>query len=210
MKSDVNSKLQKLITHSKDARIKELLAEMPKPVNKIEIYDDRAEMELTSDNAFGRKRPGSMIICLHGKEGAILALNQLSDRMFNPKTKAWMRITEVINVAQSDPAIADNPDAMEFLAMMKTLSDEAWGHWNIRNVLKPLVDFLKSENASFAASQKNEEPRKWVLSEWLNRPDQGQKKAPFSRQYALLVKKKFGLIVLPEQISRNWLPKTKK
>lgn len=60
------------------------------------------------------------------------------------------------------------------------------------------------------ASQKNEATRNWVVMEWHNRHDQNQTKAAFARQYANLVKNKFGLKVNPETISRDWLPKTKK
>ncbi len=60
-----------------------------------------------------------------------------------------------------------------------------------------------------AASSKNEKAREWALSEWMNRPDTGQGKAAFGRQYAPLVKKKFRLPVTPETIARDWLPKSK-
>ena len=58
-----------------------------------------------------------------------------------------------------------------------------------------------------AASLKNVAMREWVLSEWKSRPDQSQGKAAFSRQYSLLVKQKSGLLVNPDTIARDWLPK---
>lgn len=65
------------------------------------------------------------------------------------------------------------------------------------------------EKASKAAASKNIEPRGWVVTEWAKRSDKGQSKASFARQYATLVKKKFGVVVLPDTISRDWLPKSK-
>jgi len=74
-----------------------------------------------------------------------------------------------------------------------------------------------SQIASDNAKSKNARARAWVLSEWLNRDDQGQSKASFARQYAALVKTKFrdtdkgkDQTVTPETIARDWLPKTKK
>ncbi len=64
-----------------------------------------------------------------------------------------------------------------------------------------------SRRTSDAAKSKNAKPREWVRNEWASRSDKGQSKASFARQYAPLVKKRFGVDVTPEQISRVWLPK---
>lgn len=138
------------------------------------------------------------------------AFERYTKELFTPETRSWMRLSEVIDAAQVDPAISSNPEAVEFLSMMKTLAAPAWGHWKLSHVLQPLVDHVKSENARIAASQKNEAPRLWVLSKWESRTDQGQAKAAFARQYAPLVKKEFGLIVTPETIARDWLPRARK
>ena len=143
----------------------------------------------------------------------IESLEIFARRIITPKTIAWMRVASLIESAQCDPAISANPGAMDFLQMMKTLSGEAWGHWELSRVLQPLIDQVNSAKASFAASQKhkkNDAPHDWVLSEWKNRTDQGQSKDSFGRQYAQLVNKRFGLTVTPGTISRDWLPKTKK
>lgn len=67
-----------------------------------------------------------------------------------------------------------------------------------------------SANCAEMASLKNAKPRAWVLSEWNKRTDPEQGKAAFARQFAPLVKKQFDLIVNPETIARDWLPKVKK
>lgn len=67
----------------------------------------------------------------------------------------------------------------------------------------------RSQVKSKAASLKNVAVREWVLSEWEKRPDKSQGKAAFSRQYSQLVKQKKGLVVNPDTIAREWLPKGK-
>lgn len=137
------------------------------------------------------------------------AMQRFSDLLITPKTKAWARISELLSDAQSDAVISNNEEAVEFLSIVKMLSDGAWGHWDLQRVFRPIADHISSEKASNAARQKNEEPRAWVLTEWENRTDKWQKKAPFSRQYSPLVKKKFDLVVNPETIARDWIPKSK-
>jgi hypothetical protein len=66
-----------------------------------------------------------------------------------------------------------------------------------------------SQKASQAAKSKNSVERAWVLIEWNNRKDKNQKRAAFAREFVQLVKKKFGVIVTTETISRDWLPKAK-
>ena len=67
-----------------------------------------------------------------------------------------------------------------------------------------------SQRAADIARQKNAGPRAWVLKEWEDRPDLGQSKASFARQYVPLVKKHFDLLVTEDTIKRDWLPKSGK
>lgn len=60
------------------------------------------------------------------------------------------------------------------------------------------------------ASLKNETVREWVLNAWEKRPDKGQTKAAFSRDYVHFVKQKFGQKFDAQTIARDWLPKAKK
>lgn len=71
------------------------------------------------------------------------------------------------------------------------------------------LDRSYSAHKSEIARSKNAIPRAWVRSEWASRTDIEQGKAAFARVYAPLIKKQFGLIVNPETISRDWLPKSK-
>ena len=73
--------------------------------------------------------------------------------------------------------------------------------------------FLDRSIASYRAEiarSKNAAPRAWCLSQWESRTDKGQSKASFARQYAPMVKKSFSLIVTPETIARDWLPRANK
>jgi hypothetical protein len=132
------------------------------------------------------------------------------DKQFPPETGAWKRIANIVREAKTDPKISESQRAVSFLAMIEAIADRALGNDSPEQVLSPLADFLKSQHATHIAQLKNETARLWVLQEWENRTDQGQKKAPFARQFAPLVKKKFDLIVTPETIARDWLPSTKK
>lgn len=132
------------------------------------------------------------------------------NELITPHTKAWIRVTELLGAAKHDPVVSVNPDAIQFLSLVSQIAERAWGHWDLGQVFEPMVSALNSMNASEAAKQKNKVPHEWVLSEWQNRPDKGQGKAAFARQYAPLVKKQFNLIVNPETIARDWLPKIKK
>lgn len=67
-----------------------------------------------------------------------------------------------------------------------------------------------SKRAAQNASMKNAEPRAWVQKEWENRSDLGQSKSSFARQYVLLVKQRFSVLVTDETIKRDWLPKSGK
>ena len=155
----------------------------------------------------GNARPvATMTIGFDSREN----LQNFLDKKFSPETGAWKRIAQIASNAKSDPWVIGSQTAVSFLGMIQAIADRAVGGYSAEEVLAPLSDFLKSEQAKRNAQSKNEAPRAWVLSEWLNRPDQGQKKAPFARQYSPLVKKQFGLIVNPDTIARDWLPKAKK
>lgn len=131
-----------------------------------------------------------------------------------PGGGAWKRISELMREAKSDPAIKHNEGAVDFLSMMETLTKYAFSHWDAKMTLKPIIDHGDERGASLrsrnAAQSKNAEPRAWVLSEWDGRTNKDEKKAEFARQYSQKVRLKFNLIVNPETISREWLPKTKK
>lgn len=127
------------------------------------------------------------------------------------ESQCWLEILETIAQLKQKPNISNNSGAMGFLAVMEKLASPAWGSWELADVLQPLIDQINSEKARHSASQKNLEPRSWVISEWASRSDKNQGKAAFSRQYAPLVKKQFGVIVNPDTIARDWLPRgTKK
>ena len=172
--------------------------------------DGRVEMELNAHEKDGEPKRAALLISVGGADQQLKALQRYTDELFTPQTRAWMRIAELLDAAQVDPAISINPEAVEFLSTMNVLASPAWGHWKLSEVLQPLADYVKSENARIVASQKNEAPRLWVFLKWASRIDQGQSKAAFARQYAPLVKKEFGLIVTSETIARDWLPRNRK
>ena len=66
-----------------------------------------------------------------------------------------------------------------------------------------------SADKAAIARSKNAKPRAWCLKQWQNRSDTAQRKTEFARQFAPLVKRHFGLIVSPNTIARDWLPKVK-
>lgn len=72
------------------------------------------------------------------------------------------------------------------------------------------LDLGYSQHKAEIARSKNAAPRAWVLTAWMDRKDEGQSKAAFSRQYAILVKQVFKLAVTADTIARDWLPKNKK
>jgi hypothetical protein len=62
-----------------------------------------------------------------------------------------------------------------------------------------------SATASGNASRRNQEERQLVQDAWRNRPDPGQGKAAFARQWSALLKKQTGAIVTARQIETRWL-----
>lgn len=130
-----------------------------------------------------------------------------SDDIFCPETRAWKELWKTLQGALKDPRIEFNPEVVRFTSSMLALVERASGHWDYESVLQPLERRFMSVQASRMAAKKNLGPREWVKNEWAARSDKGQSKASFARQYAPLVKKRFGVDVTPEQISRVWLPK---
>lgn len=151
----------------------------------------------------------------HGEPvAADLVEMALIDALMAPKMMGWVHTCKHLMNALDDPNVQQNPDAVSILTSALTDIQGFVGEdkadsffWCEKH--KAAQEAL-SNQASQAAKQKNKLPREWVLSAWTSRPDRAQKKAAFSRQYALLVKKEFDLIVTPDTIARDWLPKAKK
>lgn len=137
------------------------------------------------------------------------------ERLFSSKEVAsWEAAQGHIENALLDPVVSSTPKVVAMLQdVLGAINDNA-----DRPASESLDvwDFLRSDlarkeartvQARIAAMSKNARPRAWVSSEWINRSDKGQSKASFARQYAPLVKNRFGVDVTPNQIERVWLPK---
>lgn len=128
----------------------------------------------------------------------------------DPEFLAWNRIYYHFHQALSDPVVKASDEVFgvactwyEKLFMYSLRPDNPkTPDEEYRNVI--------SNHSSANASKKNAEPRAWVLAEWKIRPDPGQSKASFARQYVPLVKKRFGVLVTEDTIKRDWLPKSAK
>jgi hypothetical protein len=134
---------------------------------------------------------------------------ELVELYYPPKTWAWRRISEICREAMHDADICRVPEAVAFLKMVESITERAYGDDSDKEILRPLTDILKSDEARKNAQSKNSAARAWVLEEWGSRADKGQGKAAFSRQHSPLVKQKFSLLVTPDTIARDWLPKGK-
>lgn len=131
----------------------------------------------------------------------------------NPKALAWERASKYLLEAMNDPEIQVNPETVKVIQSWFDTLDWASGSASAEEVAPPeelIATRARSEDAANKASKKNAYPRAWVLTEWESRPDPGQKKAPFARQYVPLVKKRFGVLVTEDTIKRDWLPKSGK
>ncbi len=128
---------------------------------------------------------------------------------YPPETGAWKRIAEIATLAKGDQWVMQSESAVAFLGMVEAIANRTMGGDSPSQILGPLSEFLKSEQARKNAQSKNKKARTWVLSEWETRSDKNQGKAAFSRQHSPLVKQKFSLIVNPDTIARDWLPKVK-
>ncbi|MDO8699230.1 MAG: hypothetical protein Q7J75_02205 [Rhodoferax sp.] len=131
--------------------------------------------------------------------------------MFSPDALAWEQACQYLTNALNDPLVKGNPVVSFLLGDALDTALDGWFHPNTENLFYRWESLgareAASSRASNAAKSKNAVPRDWVLSAWNSRADKGQKKAAFSRQYAALVKSKFGVIVTPVTIERSWLPK---
>lgn len=130
---------------------------------------------------------------------------------YPPETGAWKRIAELATLAKGDQWVKQSESAVAFLGMVEAIANRTMGGDSPTQILGPLSDFLKSEQARKNAQSKNGEARAWILNAWENRKDKGQSKAAFSKDSVHFLKQKFGQkIVEPETIARDWLPKAKK
>jgi hypothetical protein len=133
------------------------------------------------------------------------------EELQSPFVKAWEHAYQHLERALQDDVVKANPVVVLMLENDLTTAHDACGFtaasdldWDIRHAAATQAI---SSRASDAAKSKNIGARTWLILEWSNRTDKDQKKASFARQYAPLVKKKYGVIVTPEQIAREWLPK---
>lgn len=165
---------------------------------RMTIYDDNglttSEMDMTG---------ASFTLRFDSTEDA----QRFISEKYPPETGAWKRIAEIATLAKGDQWVRQSESAVAFLGMIEAIANRTMGGDSSSQILEPLSDFLKSEQARKNAQSKNGTARAWVLSEWRNRTDQTQKKAAFSRQYSSLVKNKFSLLVTPDTIARDWLPR---
>lgn len=182
--------------------------------NKIKLapHDPDFPVDITRDNLTGLTTldmvlPGAlMTIGFDSTEN----MQRFIGEKYPPETGAWKRIAEIATLAKVDQWVRQSESAVTFLGMVEAIANRTMGGDSPMQILRPLSEFLKSDQARKNAQSKNGEMRAWVLSEWNNRTDTAMSKAAFSRQYAALVKSKNDLIVTPETIARDWLPKAKK
>lgn len=136
------------------------------------------------------------------------------EELRSPKVLAWDRASCYLASALEDPVIKANPEAVEVLATwLHKTSLLGHGGTTADDFEPPAAKILQwatSRRAAEVASKKNADPRAWVLTEWESRPDLGQSKASFARQYVPLVKQRFGVLVTEDTIKRDWLPKSAK
>lgn len=132
----------------------------------------------------------------------------------SPQLKALETGTKHLKAACID--LADCADTAVF-SLLQTALLEAWRllpfdtKEDVFSDMKfDIARAAISEHAAEKARSKNMGARAWVLTQWVARTDKGQSKASFARQHAELVKQRFGVSVLPDQIAREWLPKKTK
>jgi hypothetical protein len=150
-----------------------------------------------------------------GGEGVAPALEiAMLEELQSPAVMAWEHAYRHLKRALQDDAIKANPVVIFMLEKALTTAEDAVGHTGLNDLYQSIerqaVRKAIAKRAAEAAAGKNSNPRAWVLIEWAKRTDRGQSKSAFARQYAPLVKKQFGLIVNPDTIARDWLPKAKK
>lgn len=77
----------------------------------------------------------------------------------------------------------------------------------LRELVQLVREQSRSQCASRAATEKNAVAREWVCAAWAGRSDASQSKGSFARQYAALLKQRFGVSLTDRQIAERWLPK---
>lgn len=125
--------------------------------------------------------------------------------------KGGMRLLSRLQEACEDEVIIASPAALALAkAMTALLADSSIGA-TVDEAFMPISSQAKKEAISDdrrkAARSKNLTERTFTVNAWQSREDKGQKKAAFARQYANLIKSKYGTVVTPETIARDWLPK---
>ncbi len=129
----------------------------------------------------------------------------------HPDTKGGLRLLSLLQEACEDEVIIASPAALALAkALTALLADSSIGA-TVDEAFKPITSLAKkqaiSDDRQKAAKSKNLTERNFTLAAWQSREDKGQKKAAFGRQYANLIKSKYGTVVTPETIARDWLPK---
>lgn len=133
------------------------------------------------------------------------------DSMEGELGSAWDRVAERLGELVGDPEIAKNPAAVELLLILKSVAVSVCGSEDIDGVMAQFAPIFNSQRAWVNSINSRPDPRAewWVVEQWLNREDKDQSKRAFAREYRVLVKRKFDLLVTEETIYRDWLPRTK-
>lgn len=121
--------------------------------------------------------------------------------------KAWDRVAQRLGELVLDADITKNSATVELLLIVKSLAETVDGSEDIDEVMGYFEPVFNSQKASdnSAASKPSPEARWWVCAEWANRKDPKQSKRAFAREYRVLVKKKFDVLITEETIYRDWL-----
>ena len=115
-------------------------------------------------------------------EAAILA------GLFSPEMQALEKVCTYLAAAMADETVRKNPLALKLVTVAFESAEVASSgdafddlYWSIQQKARKDGVSLK---ASKVAKSKNAKPRAWVLTEWDNRLNKGEKKAAFARQFA--------------------------
>ena len=157
------------------------------------------------------------------EDGEIWAVELACSRaLLDPGTRAWDDLLIFLSSVQIPDHIPPDSGAGRFLPdLLEFMSVHCF---DARDTLRELAKYLRpreldaeavakaarSKMATENASKRNLEARAWVVTRWAARVDKGQSKAAFARQHSMLVKHRFKVDVLPDQIAREWLPKKPK
>ena len=157
------------------------------------------------------------------EDGEVWAVELACSRvLLDPGTRAWDDLLIFLSSVQIPDHIPPDSGAGRFLPdLLEFMSEHCF---DARDTLRELAKYLRpreldaeavakaarSKMATENASKRNLEARAWVVTRWAARVDKGQSKAAFARQHSMLVKHRFKVDVLPDQIAREWLPKKPK